>query len=123
MTRLSRAFQALRKLGYLARRNYLCCSSCAGASLANEAERLLDAGAKPRGAVFYHRQDTEAFRDGHHLRIRFGQLHTAKHGDIGLETQSIGQEVMGVLLKCGVAAEWDGNPNTTIMIPYKEARR
>ena len=57
--KLDAAFESLTQAGFLARQNFMCCSGCAGCALANEAEKLVDAGTSPNGAVFFHQQDAE----------------------------------------------------------------
>lgn len=61
-----RAFRKLQKQGILARANYLCCTSCASASLAKEAKQT---GAK--GGVYWHAQDEEALRQESELHLGF----------------------------------------------------
>jgi hypothetical protein len=53
---LSRAFAELNDLGVLARENFTCCGTCAGAEI--HAER--DESRPWRGYLWYHQQDTEA---------------------------------------------------------------
>lgn len=58
--RVNAAFKALRKLGYLARQNFACCSSCGSYELG---AMITDRGGDPDTAkvVWYHHQDAEAF--------------------------------------------------------------
>ena len=50
--KLNKAFRELRKKGYTAKQNFLCCQNCAWHALSDkEAEK----------AVFYHRQDADAW--------------------------------------------------------------
>ena len=65
ITRIGKAFAALRRQGYIARQNYLCCGTCAGAAIATD---IKEKRLKPRGAVFYTKQDRE--REGIRLNPR-----------------------------------------------------
>jgi hypothetical protein len=47
-TNLTKAFAELRKNGYFAKQNFLCCQSCGWAALSDE---------EAKNAVFYHNQD------------------------------------------------------------------
>jgi hypothetical protein len=127
---LDAAFEALTEAGFLARQNFMCCSNCAGTALANEAEKLVDAGTPPKGCVFYHEQDAEVFgydeedEDGYvsrnrrcgNLMIRYGNLDTTKHGEIGLPTVEVGQIVCKTFDKFGVPYEWDNDPSSCIEV-------
>jgi hypothetical protein len=127
---LNKAFKALRALGMLARQSFLCCSNCAGTALANDAEKMVDAGKTPKGCVFYHRQDAAALvppswdrpwrsrrpADKRTLMIRYGKLDTNKHGNVGLPTVEVGKLVCKTFDECGVPYEWDGNPDSCIQV-------
>lgn len=84
---VQRAFRQLRASGYLARANYLCCNSCAGYALADQASALKDKGRDVRGVVFYHQQNRDQLRRGHDLFLSFGSVDTDKHGEIGIPTE------------------------------------
>src|SRR3972149_4184967 len=58
--KIGAAFAELRADGFLAKQNYLCCSSCAGYAMAERASQLADRGRRVAGVVFYHRQDAAA---------------------------------------------------------------
>ena len=61
--KVTAAFRALRKLGYVARQNFTCCSTCGSYELG---EMVTDRGGDPDTAkvIWYHRQDAEAFANG-----------------------------------------------------------
>jgi hypothetical protein len=52
-TNLTKAFAELRKNGYFAKQNFLCCQSCGWAALSDE---------EAKNAVFYHNQDYRDFK-------------------------------------------------------------
>lgn len=37
--KLNLAFKALRKLGYIAKQSFMCCSSCAGAQMGHDVQK------------------------------------------------------------------------------------
>jgi len=91
-SRITEAFRELRKLGYFARQNFLCCQSCAWYEVPKE---------KAEKVVFYHNQDNDRLKSE-------GKCHLAWAGD--------GNEIVSVLNKHGVKTEWDGSSNTRIVI-------
>lgn len=67
----------------------------------------------PRGAAFYHQQDTERAVEGGGLFLAFGSF---AEGDRAQASREIAQEVCDVLRKHGVAVVWDGDINHRIEI-------
>ena len=54
-TKLTQAFKALRSAGFIARQNFTCCGSCAGAQLSKDFAAMPPAKAvRVMGAVFFH---------------------------------------------------------------------
>lgn len=91
---LNKAFRTLRKAGYLAKQNFMCCSSCGWA----EINAIPDDSKK---AVFYHTQDADDLKD-------YGNCHLSWRGD--------GHEIVRILVENGVDATWDGHHTTRIEI-------
>lgn len=91
-TLLTVAFRELRKLGYFARQNFLCCQTCAWADVPDD---------KANKAVFYHRQDADDLE-------KRGRCYLAWSGD--------GNEIVSVLQKHGLKTEWDGKETTRILV-------
>jgi hypothetical protein len=118
--RLNRAFAALRRQGLIARQNYLCCSSCAGYSITEDAVKRVGKGKKVNGCVFYHRQDTERFLEGNTLFLAYGELDSTELGTIGLPTAQVGALVMAALEAEGLEPHWDGDPNARIELDPEE---
>lgn len=117
MDNLKLAFSILSSKGFLIGMNHLCCASCAGYDLAEQATRIVDeGGAKPNGVVFWHNQDQDNWRDSGSMSIRYGQIGTQKYGDLGLDTLAVGQIVVAVLDECSVPWSWDGDPGRTITV-------
>lgn len=92
--KLTKAFRALRKVGYIARQNFWCCQSCALSAL----NALPDECVK---YVFYHKQDADNLRDN-------GACYLAWGGD--------GEQIVSILKEAGIAVEWDGNSATRIKV-------
>ncbi len=61
--RVTAAFKALRKLGYVARQHLACCSSCGSYEL-GEIIEARGGDLDTAKVVWYHRQDAEAFENG-----------------------------------------------------------
>ena len=89
---LTQAFRKLRKIGYTAKRNFWCCSSCAWSSLSE---------ADGKKVVFLHKQDEADWRKN-------GKAYVAWAGD--------GAEIFDVFKSCGLIPVWDGDIHTRILI-------
>lgn len=89
---LTRAFQGLRDLGYFARQNFKCCQGCGWAAAPKD---------RRDKAVFYHAQDNED-------RIEGKPVFLSWSGD--------GNEIVTALRAHGLTVEWDGDPNTRILV-------
>ncbi|MEQ1507232.1 MAG: hypothetical protein ABMB14_33695 [Myxococcota bacterium] len=85
---------------------------------ANEAAVDVD---EPRGAVFYHGQDTERAVKGDGLLLTFGAYSAGDDHDAA--SLEIGREVCEVLRKNGVDVRWDGTVADRIRIPPFEWRK
>lgn len=104
---IKQAFTTLRKNGFIARMNFMCCSNCAGYSLAGMAEKK---GVEK--LVFWHHQDEDHFQRSGRLALRYGK---PNDGDDEI-TKKIGQEIVDVLKSVGVEVEWAGDPNEVIYV-------
>lgn len=113
-----KAFAQLRKEGYLAEANYLCCQTCAGYALTEKAVKLKKKaiGMDIQGCVFWHGQDEENFWEEGVLFLAFGQLNSDQHGKIGLPTITVGKHVVKVLKQHGLKVAWDGKLRTRIKV-------
>jgi len=90
-SRLREAFKDLRKAGYFAGQNFMCCQSCAWAEIPEE---------KSNKVVFYHQQDA-AYKEDDEMYIGWA-------GD--------GKEICDIFSKHRIDTEWDGASNTRILI-------
>lgn len=70
------------------------------------------------GYAFYHSQDTERAVDGGGIYVRFG----AAEDDREQKTQ-VGQLIVDAARRAGLRAEWNGDPNTCVLIDLNWQRR
>jgi hypothetical protein len=111
-----KAFAQLRKEGYLAKANYLCCQTCAGYALTATAVKLVKAGKEIKGCVYWHKQDEKNFWKNGIFYLSFGPLDSKQHGKIGLPTIKVGKHVVAVLKQHSVKTEWDGTEYARIKV-------
>lgn len=95
-SKLTAAFKDLRKAGYFARQNFLCCQSCGWAAMTEE---------QSNKAVFYHGQDNDDLKET-------GTCYLVWSGD--------GKEIVAILKKHGVKVEWEGSEDKRIKIDINE---
>lgn len=117
---LTRAFNALKKMGYIAKKNFSCCQSCAGYEIASTLGETIkkDSGkkSKVRGCVFYHHQDNAALKGSGELMLAYGVLGVDGVGDVGIPTVEQGKEIVRALEQEGCRVEWDGTEDTRICV-------
>lgn len=128
-SKLNQLFKNLRKHGFVAKQNYLCCRGCAGAQLSSDA-LAWDQSKKDslKGVVFYTRQDGEGlntkprrfqrYNRPQSLYLSYGPLELSS-GSIGLPTLHVGNLLAQELRAVGLNYEWDGSENTRICIVDK----
>lgn len=92
---LTKAFRALRKKGYFAKQNFMCCQSCGCAAIPEENEKKY---------VFYHSQDNDDLR-------QYGYCYLAWSGD--------GKEIVETLEAEGIKVDWKGSNEKRIKITVK----
>lgn len=127
--RLTKAFRELRREGFIARQNFACCGSCASYEIAKSVSDKIDAGLPeeqhPMGCVFYSRQDNEAFAerdrrwrgtDDFYLYLKYGAVHTHKHGAIGHQDVRVGEQVRYECERAGLWVEWSGSDDDCVCI-------
>ena len=89
--KLTLAFKDLRKLGYFARQNFMCCQTCGWDAVPEGREKV----------VFYHAQD-KATLD--------------KRGYCYLAWSGNGNEIVATLRNRGLTAEWNGTDGNRIKV-------
>jgi len=114
---LVEAFEDLRKMGFIARANYLCCQSCAGYAIADKVSQMSkEKAAKVKGCVYWHGQDEDDILERGGLYLAYGRIDTTAHGEVGLSTEEVGKAVVELLGKYGLKAEWNGDGNDRIWV-------
>ncbi len=132
-SRLSRAFALMRRDGFVARQNFLCCRNCAGTRIAYDLRAYsAEKRATCKGAVFYTRQDAEGLaprdrfwrgsgREEFSLHIAFGQVDFAAKDDgamiaVGVNAVIIGRALVEQLGRCGLRTNWNGSEETCVEV-------
>lgn len=93
---LNQAFKELRKKGYFARQNFLCCQTCGWDAVPYE---------KSRKAVFYHGQDAQHIKSGN----------IDEHG-IYMCWDGNGDEIVSVFKSLGFIVTWRGDYDSRIRV-------
>lgn len=87
--KLNLAFKQLRKAGYFARQNFLCCQSCACAAIPDDVEKY----------VFYHAQDNDDKKEGLPFFVAW---------------RGVGKEIVSIFESNGINVNWDGDEGIRI---------
>lgn len=115
--RILTAFKSLRKSGFTARANYMCCSSCATSGLAND---LTKRGKDPDTAdvVYWHKQDDTAFTHGRYgYPMRTSAERQKLHTNLYIRFSGPRPQMIVDALKAeGLNVEWNGDPDVCIMV-------
>lgn len=125
--KLSAAFKALRKAGFIAKQSFSCCGSCAGYDIATQVKEMTPAKqAKVKGTVFYTRQDAANLRGDERrwpyrggsskLFLAYGPVSVHEVGEFGMPTEAAGQAVVEALKASGLEVEWSGSPDEKIVV-------
>ena len=96
---VNQIFKAFRQAGYIAKQNNMCCSTCGWAAIENQYGRDVEK------AVFYHRQNADAFNKDKMLTY---PLYLTWMGD--------GEELVRIIEENGMKAEWKGTEAYRISI-------
>lgn len=86
------AFSKLRKNGYEAQDNFMCCQSCGAAAMNLKGKK---------GGVFWHAQDDDALRENGYVYIAF----LTKNGK---RAEAVGKALVDALRAEGLSVEWNG---------------
>jgi hypothetical protein len=112
--KIKRAFQVLRKDGFLAYGNFLCCQNCGVAEMLDIAEARKR---KPLYYVFWSVQDEQAFREYGYIYLAYGMIEYTKDKD----TDAAGHKIVARLREQGADVEWDGSVDTRILVKAEGA--
>lgn len=98
---VKKAFVELRKAGFIARANFMCCMSCASYGLGEIArERGIEK------LAYWHHQDEDRLKERGQLCVRYFSMK-----DDDEATKVVGQEIVEALKRNGLNVEWSGDPN------------
>lgn len=107
------AFQELRRLGYLARMNFWCCSTCAGYALG----QMWDKKPTKKGAIYFHRQNEEYYWESGRLHIHYFGGRTGDNGEEATrKTKEVGEAIVNTLVKRGITYRWNGSSDRAIEV-------
>ena len=110
------AFKELRKQGIIAKMNFMCCSTCAGAAIATYLEGLCEEKRdKIKGCAYWHKQSESSFKENGMIYIQYGIVDT-EYGEIGLPTIKVGKMIVNTLKKHNIPVKWNGDENKCIGI-------
>lgn len=119
-SRLNRAFRKMRTAGLLAKQDHLCCQSCGGADLANQAVKLIQDKKRTKdqikGCCFYHHQDKADLVRGETFYLAYGSLETSDFGQIGIATKEVGEIVKKILEQENIIVDWNGSESSRIAV-------
>jgi hypothetical protein len=99
---LAKAFADLRKQGFMARQNCMCCSGCACSKIWTDIQKK---PGKYIGAVYYHSQDAARLKESGEVCIGFGPVDTDAEEWAWLLA---GHAAQSTFKRYGLAVEWDG---------------
>src|SRR5579863_6308129 len=96
---VKKAFSNLRKEGFIAKMNFMCCGSCAGYNIGADFDKKVLEGLQPnhypKGCVFFHHQDNQHFEDDGVLYLAYGQIEgTEAKAKTELSTVEVGNKVI-----------------------------
>jgi hypothetical protein len=97
------AFEGLEDLGIVAREDYACCARCGHSEIRGELDE------DSRGYVFFHGQSTQGAVEGGLLYLYFGAAKPHRVEDVA-------QDVVDRLRAEGLAAQWNGEANSAILV-------
>jgi hypothetical protein len=116
--RLDHAFEALERMGIVARQNFTCCSTCGHYEIGDEIKQAKKKRRPVSGYAFYHMQDTESAVEGGGIYIKYDTLANDEE-----KKKAVGRKIVEALEEAELETEWDGDPNTAILVKLKWQKR
>jgi hypothetical protein len=111
--RLDAALAELESRGVVARQNFTCCGTCGNSEIWGEIDNAPGGRESVRGYVYYHEQDTERAASGGRLFFSYG---ANSDGPDPAGTAVVGRELADVLKRAGFTVEWDGDPDSRVLV-------
>lgn len=105
--RLKAAFSELRRRGYGARMNFMCCGSCAGYAMGQKHD-------DKKGVVYYSRQGESSFYTGDYYRR--GEKTDWLQESLYLSWSGDGYEIAAVLRDFGLTVAWQESESYCIEV-------
>jgi len=102
-TKVDLLFKALRKKGYIARQNYLCCGSCGAYELGELFSKKGIPEGDERKAVTYCRQSGAHFKECANVYLNWG---------------GNGNEIVQTAHELGIVCDWDGSHASRIRLVF-----
>lgn len=124
---IGKAYNILRKKGYICRMNFKCCTNCGNFAIGEEIAKKREELAREysvlsfaeKKCVFWHRQDTERFQNyatsESVRRIRAINGETSCNG-LWLTWTGNGHEIVEALESTGLVVMWEGLPKDKIYV-------
>jgi len=112
---LTGAFADLRKQGFMAKQNCMCCSGCACAKIWTEIQKK---PGKYIGAVYYHKQDTDHLKESGEFCVGFGPMNVDAEDWVWLLA---GHAAKTTFERYGLAVEWSGSRDQRLTIKLPRA--
>lgn len=119
-----RAFKRLRSQNIRTRANFWCCGSCASAAIDSLDTERKKKGLKPYdGAVYWHRQSEEGFRESGSVYVYFCVEAKFDKDWKDLDPEgttrrctTLAQKLVAALKAEDLDVEWDGNTGTAVLV-------
>jgi hypothetical protein len=137
--KLDRAFAELEQKGILCRQDFRACLADGHACMNIQMEEEFKEGRSIRGYVFFHEQDAEDVLNHGLLFLAFGPApipegvldvgtesradESSRSSEIREATLAVAREVVAVLKRHGLNAQWNGLPHERIRVPMVWRRR
>lgn len=119
MEKVAAAFKAMRANGLVARQNFMCCGSCASSALSDQLNKARGKGKAVKGAVYFHRQDSECALDYGKLYIGFG----AGGENAEADCLEVGRIAVECLRAAGLEVKWDNSVWTRPVVTIWRSER
>lgn len=95
------AFKSMRRQGYAARANFMCCMGCATSALDIKGKK---------GGVYWHRQSDDHFKEDGELYIGFFVENDTD------DSKKVAEALVATLKAEGLWVEWNGSGDTKVMV-------